>query len=155
MRIYSHDVSNNHQQINSDKLQGFIRNPFAFYFPIQRGFSGTIQTLPTAHSSKQRGALCSIGGFLSVPLVGTSWEKEISSVESVDGKEVLQLSKVGMNRVVHIQVHMEKMSMCQRIPDRWKNALDVKKLLGHRKIGNAKIRKITGLQEFYGLCLDC
>jgi len=29
----------------SDKLQGVIRNPFAFYFPIQRGFSGSIQTL--------------------------------------------------------------------------------------------------------------
>ena len=34
------------QLINSDKLQGVIRNPFAFYFPIQRGFSGSIQTLP-------------------------------------------------------------------------------------------------------------
>ena len=27
------------------KIQGFIRNPFAFYFLIQRGFSGPIQTL--------------------------------------------------------------------------------------------------------------
>ena len=31
--------------IDSDKLQGVIQNPFAFYFPIQRGFSGAIQTL--------------------------------------------------------------------------------------------------------------
>ena len=28
--------------------EGFIRNPFAFYFSIQRGFSGSIQTLPFA-----------------------------------------------------------------------------------------------------------
>ena len=34
-----------YQQIDSDKLQGVIRNPFAFYFPIQRGFSGSVQTL--------------------------------------------------------------------------------------------------------------
>ena len=27
-------------------LEGFIRNPIAFYFSIQRGFSGPIQTLP-------------------------------------------------------------------------------------------------------------
>ena len=27
--------------------QGVIRNPSAFYFPIQRGFSGSIHTLPT------------------------------------------------------------------------------------------------------------
>ena len=33
------------QLIDSDKLQGVIRNPFAFYFAIQRGFSGSIQTL--------------------------------------------------------------------------------------------------------------
>ena len=33
------------KQVVSDKLQGVIRNPFAFYFPIQRGFSGPIQTL--------------------------------------------------------------------------------------------------------------
>jgi hypothetical protein len=32
--------------IDSDKLQGVIRNPSAFYFLIQRGFSGPIQTLP-------------------------------------------------------------------------------------------------------------
>ena len=31
--------------VDSDKLQGVIRNPFAFYFPIQRGFIGSIQTL--------------------------------------------------------------------------------------------------------------
>ena len=29
------------------KSQGAIRNPFAFYFPIQRGFSRSIQTLPS------------------------------------------------------------------------------------------------------------
>jgi hypothetical protein len=39
-------TSCNHQQIESDKLQGVIRNPFAFYFPIQRGFSGPVRTLP-------------------------------------------------------------------------------------------------------------
>jgi len=33
------------QQIDSDRLEGVTRNPFAFYFPIQRGFSGPIQTL--------------------------------------------------------------------------------------------------------------
>ena len=36
-----------YQQIDSDKLQGVIRKPFTFYFPIQRGFSRSIQTLPT------------------------------------------------------------------------------------------------------------
>ena len=39
-RVYSM-----YQQIDSDKLEGIIRNPFAFYFPIQRGCSGPIQTL--------------------------------------------------------------------------------------------------------------
>ena len=34
-----------HEQIVSDKLQGVIRNPFAFYFLIQWGFGGPIQTL--------------------------------------------------------------------------------------------------------------
>ena len=29
----------------SDKLQGFVRTPFVFYFPIQRGFSGPFQRL--------------------------------------------------------------------------------------------------------------
>ena len=29
-----------------DELQGVIRNPFVFYFPIQRGFSGPIQPVP-------------------------------------------------------------------------------------------------------------
>ena len=31
-----------------DKLEGVIQNPFAFYFPIQRGFSGSMLTLPFA-----------------------------------------------------------------------------------------------------------
>ena len=35
-----------HEPTDSDKFQGVIRNPIAFYFPIQRGFSGSIQTLP-------------------------------------------------------------------------------------------------------------
>ena len=40
-----------HEQIVSDKLQGVIRNPFAFYFLIQGGFGGPIQTLPLQHPS--------------------------------------------------------------------------------------------------------
>ena len=36
-----------HEPTDSDKLQGVIRNPFVFYFPIQRVFSGSIQTLPS------------------------------------------------------------------------------------------------------------
>ena len=36
----------NNRHIIPMKLQGVIRNPFAFYFQIQRGFSGPIQTLP-------------------------------------------------------------------------------------------------------------
>ena len=48
--------------IDSDKLQGVIRNPFAFYFLIQRGYSGPIQTLPT---------VMEIG--LLFPLNGTWW----------------------------------------------------------------------------------
>jgi len=41
-----------YQLIVSDKLKGVIRNPFAFYFPIQRGFSGPIQTLPSAQLNR-------------------------------------------------------------------------------------------------------
>jgi len=47
-------IMNNEQYyrpINSDKPEGVIRNPFAFYFPIQRGFSGTIKTLPSELNS--------------------------------------------------------------------------------------------------------
>ena len=33
------------QYIQWDEYEGFIRNPFAFYFLIQWGFSGPIQTL--------------------------------------------------------------------------------------------------------------
>jgi hypothetical protein len=33
------------QYIEVKDLQGVIRKPFAFYFPIQRGFSGSVQTL--------------------------------------------------------------------------------------------------------------
>lgn len=45
--IYNNGFSD-HQQVGWEKLQGTIRNPFAFYFSIQRGFSGSIQTLPFA-----------------------------------------------------------------------------------------------------------
>jgi hypothetical protein len=45
MKIKPHQRIN--KQTDSDKLQGVIRNPFAFYFPIQRGFSRSIQTLRT------------------------------------------------------------------------------------------------------------
>ena len=45
----------NIKQNNSDRLQGVIQNPFAFYFPIQRGFSGSVQTLPFAYPSIRRG----------------------------------------------------------------------------------------------------
>lgn len=31
--------------IYSDELQGSIRIPFVFLLPIQRGFSGSVQTL--------------------------------------------------------------------------------------------------------------
>jgi len=37
----------------SDEFKGVIRNPFAFYFPIQRGFSGSLLTLPFATASYQ------------------------------------------------------------------------------------------------------
>ena len=43
MKIKPHQRIN--KQTDSDKLQGVIRNPFAFYFAIRRGFSGSIQTL--------------------------------------------------------------------------------------------------------------
>ena len=46
-----------HQQIVSDKLEGVIRNPFAFYFPIQWGFSESIQAPPCVYASKQRASL--------------------------------------------------------------------------------------------------
>jgi len=36
-----------YQQIGSDKLQGVIRKPSVFYFAIQRGFGGSMQTLPS------------------------------------------------------------------------------------------------------------
>jgi len=40
-----------HKQINSDKMEGNVRNPFAFYFLILRGFSGSCQTLPSLLAS--------------------------------------------------------------------------------------------------------
>ena len=39
-------LEHNNKQIVSDMSEGVIRNPFAFYFTIQRGFSGPILTLP-------------------------------------------------------------------------------------------------------------
>ena len=43
--------------IDSDKSEGSIRNPSVFYFPIQRGFSGSIQTLPLCMMVSTRGPL--------------------------------------------------------------------------------------------------
>ena len=60
--------------IDSDKLQGVIRNPFAFYFPIQRGFSGSIQTLPS--NSTDCEPMCSFVMFTRVlwrTLMKGSW----------------------------------------------------------------------------------
>ena len=47
-----------YRPINSDRPEGVIRNPSAINYPIQRGFSGPIQTLPFQHPSIQRGPLC-------------------------------------------------------------------------------------------------
>ena len=44
-------LEHNNKQIVSDMSEGVIRNPFAFYFPIQRGFSGPILTLPFQQAS--------------------------------------------------------------------------------------------------------
>ena len=49
-----------YQQTNSERLQGVIRNPFAFYFPIQRGFSGSIQTPPLQNPSFERGCVTNL-----------------------------------------------------------------------------------------------
>ena len=46
-----------HEPTDSDKFQGVIRNPIAFYFPIQSGFSGPIQTLHFAFTPNTRGPL--------------------------------------------------------------------------------------------------
>jgi hypothetical protein len=46
--------------IDSDKLQGIIRNPFAFCFPIQRGFSGSIQTLPFELKHRRESAVFTV-----------------------------------------------------------------------------------------------
>ena len=40
-------ILSNYKQIDSDKLQGFIRIPSVLELPVVRGFSGSIQTLPT------------------------------------------------------------------------------------------------------------
>ena len=57
------------RQINSDKLQGIIRNPFALYFPIQRGFSGPIQTLASVSAQNTMVSL------IYQHSLGTSWTK--------------------------------------------------------------------------------
>ena len=41
-----------YQQIDSDKLQGVIRNPFVFYFPIQRALSGSNHSPPLETQSR-------------------------------------------------------------------------------------------------------
>jgi len=48
-------LEHNNKQIVSDMSEGVIRNPFAFYFPIQRAFSGSIQTLRTRETLVVRG----------------------------------------------------------------------------------------------------
>jgi hypothetical protein len=55
-RILEIDV----QTIVSDKLQGVIRNPFAFYFSIQWVFGGSIQTLRFAYPFNQRGSFANL-----------------------------------------------------------------------------------------------
>jgi len=42
-----------YRYIISDEYRGFIRKPSAFYFSIQRGFSGSLLTLPSAWTGKQ------------------------------------------------------------------------------------------------------
>ena len=44
--------------INPKQSNGFCLRPFAFYFPIQRGFSGPIQTLPFCIYLDTRGPMC-------------------------------------------------------------------------------------------------
>jgi len=43
--VWEVGLEHNNKQIVSDMSEGVIRNPLAFNFPIQRGFSGSIQTL--------------------------------------------------------------------------------------------------------------
>ena len=45
----------NNRHIIPMKLQGVIRNPFAFLLAVGRAFSGPVGTLPTAYPSNQRG----------------------------------------------------------------------------------------------------
>ena len=50
--VWEVGLEHNNKQIVSDMSERVIRNPLAFNFPIQRGFSGSIQTLPTRHPSR-------------------------------------------------------------------------------------------------------
>ena len=49
--VWEVGLEHNNKQIVSDMSEGVIRNPLAFNFPIQRGFSGSIQTLPKRQAS--------------------------------------------------------------------------------------------------------
>ena len=40
--------------LNPKQSNGFCLRPFAFYFPIQRGFSGSVLTLPSRELYVQR-----------------------------------------------------------------------------------------------------
>ena len=53
----------------SDKLQGVIRNPFAYYSPIQKGFSGWIQTVPPDSYYLTSGIFTYFKGYVMVSTV--------------------------------------------------------------------------------------
>jgi|MEHZ01.6.fsa_nt_MEHZ011643351.1_3 hypothetical protein len=55
--VWEVGLEHNNKQIVSDMSEGVIRNPLAFNFPIQRGFSGSIQTLPIAPHTYARAPL--------------------------------------------------------------------------------------------------
>jgi hypothetical protein len=43
----------NHKQLDSDKLQGVIQNPFVLDFQVARAFSGPVQSLPFSSDEQE------------------------------------------------------------------------------------------------------
>ena len=68
---YEHSLRLNHQPINSDGLEGAIRNPIQQGEVIGRVLHGSVCSLPFAHTLVQRGALCNENSARP-----TSWNKE-------------------------------------------------------------------------------
>ena len=91
------------RHIISTKSQGVIRNPFAFYFPIQRGFSGSIQTLPFDSHTSERGSHALISRYVTYERNSTNlvFLSEICSFRGAAYNIVYQVIGLWNNTLVH------------------------------------------------------